>query len=57
MKKSKIILVQGRIDPKSYTVQKLVNRVQPAIGTVLKRAEVEQLLCEKDLTVEITPAK
>lgn len=56
--KGKIYLEQGRHDPKKYTVKKLVNRVVPEIGTVLKREEVTKLQQEQpDLTIEITEAK
>jgi len=58
MATSKIFLEQGKHNPKQYTVKKLVNRVVPEIGTVLKRDEVEKLMTETvGLTVEITENK
>lgn len=56
--KGTLYLEQGRHDPKRYTVKKLVNRVVPEIGTVLKREDVQKLQSEQpDLTIEITEAK
>lgn len=56
--KGKIVLEQGRHDTKRYTVKKLVNRVVPEVGSVLKREEVQKLQAEQpDLTIEITEAK
>ena len=57
-KSSKIVLEQLSYDPKKYKVKKLVNRVTPEVGAIIKRDDVEQLQREfEDLTIEITPAK
>jgi hypothetical protein len=57
--KGKIVLEQGRHDTKRYTVKKLINRVVPEVGSVLKREEVQKLQQEQgeNLTIEITEAK
>ena len=58
MKSPKIVLEQLSYDPKKYKVKKLVNRVTPEVGAIIKRDDVEQLQREfEDLTIEITPAK
>lgn len=58
MATSKIYLEQHRMNPKGYTVRKLVNRLLPAVGVVLKREELQKLMVDTpELTIEITEAK
>lgn len=58
MKASKIVLEQLRHESTKYKVKKLVNRVVPEVGAILKRDEVTKLQTESEnLTIEITEAK
>lgn len=58
MNKTKLIVAQGYHEPTKYTVVKLVNRVLPEIGHILKREELQKLMTETvGLTVEILPSK
>lgn len=58
MSSSKIYLHQGKMNPKLYTVYKLVNRVVPEVGFVLNREDVQKLMTDiPNLSVEITELK
>lgn len=57
-KASKIVLEQLRHEPTKYKVKKLVNRVVPEVGAILKRDEVTKLQADSEnLTIEVTEAK
>ncbi len=56
--KSKIVFQQLKNFKDQYKVVKLTNRVNPEVGTVLKKAEVQKLLTDvPNLTVDILPEK
>lgn len=58
MNKTKLIVEQGFYEPTNYTVVKLVNRVLPEIGHVLKREELQKLMTETvGMEVQILPSK
>ena len=57
MNKTKLIVEQCYTEPNKYIVVKLVNRLLPEIGTLLKRDELQKLMSESvGMEVQILPS-
>ena len=41
----------------TYKVEKLVNRIEPAIGSEIDKKEVERLIGDANIRVEIVPPR
>lgn len=57
MKAKTIVLMQSANDDDLYIVEQLVNRLEPQVGKVLRKADVQPLIVLRDTKVTIKRAK